>query len=188
MRGIGKVFQGLESMGVPHWVVGLLFFGSIIILLSYIFRHLPLSRARRLVKRSAQAPRTQRAAMEREAMAIVWDLPVGLLIVGQEAVQRGRLDLATRALARLHEIGERPGDIGKLEDDLYGTNRPRLGVERVVICGLLEEGLLKLAAERLIRAREIWPDDEGLRSLDSQLQVEISRTAECVEGRRPPAA
>jgi len=188
MRGIGKVFQGLETMGLPHWVVGLLFFGSVIIFLSYIVKQAPLGRARGLVSRSVHAPLGQRAAMEQEALEIVWDLPVGLLIVGQEAVQRERRDLATRALARLVEIGERPGDIRKLEQDLYGKNRPCLGGEYVAICGLIKEGLFDMAAARLKRARELWPDDESLGLLDSELQTEISN-AEVSAGRcESPAA
>jgi len=188
MRGIGKVFQGLETMGLPHWVVVLLFFGSIIIFLSYILKQAPLGRARGLVKRSVHASPGQRAEMEKEALGIVWELPVGLLIVGQEAVQRDRRDLATRALARLVEIGERPEDIRKLEDDLYGKNRLRSPAECVAIRGLIEEGLFDMAAVRLTRALEMWPDDEGLRSLDSKLRAESWQAAGCAEGGESPAA
>jgi hypothetical protein len=188
MRGIGKALVGLEGMGVPHWVVGLLFFGTVILFLSYILRQAPLGRARGLVKRSVHAQPAQRAAMEQEALEIVWDLPVGLLIVGQEAMQRDRRDLATRVLVRLKELGKRPEDVRSLEEALYGRNRPRLEAEIVAIRGFIEEDLFELAAPRLTRARNRWPDDPGLAELDARLQRAIRHHSDDAGGMGPPAA
>ncbi len=188
MRGIGRALQGLESMGLPHWIVGFVFFGTVIAFLSYILKNAPLGRARGLVKRSVHVSPAQRTEMEREALAIVWDHPVGLLSVGQEAIQRDRRDLATRALARLMEIGKRPDDIRKLEDELYGKNRPRLEREVIAIRGLIEEELFEMAAARMKRALELWPGNEGLLELDTRLQERLWAAATRADRHEPPAA
>jgi hypothetical protein len=178
MRGIGRALVGLEGIGVPHWVVAVLFFGTIILFLAYVLRQAPLGRARGLITRSVHAAPEQRAAMENEALEIVWDLPVGLLIVGQEALKWERRALAERVLARLKETGQRPAEIRSLEDALYGRQRPRLEAECVAIRGFIEEGLHALAIPRLNRAHELWPTEEALDELDAQLARSLHASEE----------
>jgi hypothetical protein len=178
MRGIGRALVGIEGLGVPHWVVVSLFFGTVILFLAYILQQAPLGRARGLINRSVHAPPAKRVQMEQEALRIVWDLPVGLLIVGQEALHRERRDLAHRVLLRLQELGQRPRDVRAFEDALYGRDRLRVEAERVAIRGFLEEGLYELAQPRLTRAQELWPDDPGLAELHTQLQRAMEREAE----------
>ena len=162
MRGIGRALQGLEGMGMPHWVVGLVFFGALSMFISFLMRHAPLGKARGLVRRAALADREERAAMEQEALDMVWDEPEGLLIVGQEAIRRDSQALAKRVIARLEEFGERRADVRKLEDALYGTRHPRLEAELATIQGFLNEELVELARPRLQRALKMWPDEEAL--------------------------
>jgi hypothetical protein len=170
MRGITAALKGLEDvLGLPPWAVGLIFVGVLYLIFSQIMKGGPAARARGLVVRAAVAEARARVTMEAEALKLVWDDPLGLLVVGQEALRRGSKGTAEKAVARLKDIGAEPDKTRALAEQVQGRPTARPEGEIVAIRNMIENELWDMARERVARARATWPDEEAFVDLAARV-------------------
>lgn len=164
--------NALVEAGIPPWIFPVIMVVAIWILVEIVKKSAPGGKARGLVVRASIAEPADRDRMEQQALTLVHDDPHGLLVVAQEALNRGRAGLARAATARLKALGKRPEDVRRLEAVLEG-DRGRPERELVAVRNLWEEGLEPQALERLARARTAWPDDEALADLEAELKKTV---------------
>jgi hypothetical protein len=172
MRGIGAALAGLQSLGLPHWAVGLVFFLGLFTVIAQVMKGGPAARARGLIKRASVQPAPIRTQMERAALELVQDDPNGLLGMAQEAVERGSQATARLALERVLELGKHSDVARRMLDGLGDRPTLRLESELIAIRNLLDEGLTGMARDRLARARSHWPQAEALDELEQRLREE----------------
>ena len=170
MRGMGAALKGLVSvLGLPPWVVGLIFAGALLMIFSQLKKGVPAARARGLIVKAAVSESRVRPKLEKEALQIIWDDPGGLLAVAQEALRRDSRGTASAAVERLQQLGAFPDQTRALAEQIEGRPARRLEAEIVAIRNLLDEDLHDMARARLARAREAWPEDEALLELEGRL-------------------
>ncbi len=169
MRGIGAALAGLQSLGVPHWAVGLVFFLGLFAVIAQSIKGGPAARARGMIQRASVQPAPIRTQQERAALELVKDDPNGLLAIAQEAITRDSKATARLALERTLQLNARNAVARRMLAELEGRPTLRLEAELVAIRNLLDEGLDGMAKQRLARAQGLWPDEAGLEELARRL-------------------
>ncbi len=174
MRGIGMAVRALiQALGlrVPPLLAPLVAVAVALAALPFIARNLRIKRARTLVVEldHADAARRQEVLVELEALGR--RDAAALAAACDEAISRGRRELATRLVRLLKEVGGRPADLRELVERLKGP-RPAgtpMG-EAIAIERLLAQGADGAARKRLAEARSRWPDDPDLAELAERLE------------------
>lgn len=178
----------LATLGIElaPWVVPVVGVVLLVSLLPLLRRTHRMGKARKVLARAAVASAAERREMEREALALVGDHPLGLLVVAEETARRGRYRVAREALERLRATGRRPLDVRRLEAQLDGTGPATVEEAALAVERFLQEGLLERAEQRLDAARHRWPHESRL--LQLQRQLEARRRAPPGEPRRADRA
>ncbi len=168
LKGLAEGLASLlDAMGIvlPPWGFPLLALMLLALVFPLLRRNHRTGRARRRLQTALYSSAAERSRLETEALELVQGNPVGLVVVADEAIRRGRRQLARRALEQLEATGRRLHDTRRLERDLYGTPCATPEEEILAIEHLLEEGILGRAAERLEKARQRWPHNQALESM-----------------------
>ena len=159
--------QLLGNLGVelPPWAIPACLLLLFVLLFPLIRRSHRSGKARKILARARYAPAAQRLQMERQVLEMVGQDPVGLMVVAEEALRRGRSALAHEATERLRATGKRPADLQKLLRQLDTGPHTTLPEEILAIQNLRREGLTERARERWERAVTRWPQATELERL-----------------------
>lgn len=171
--GIADIFRGVADMvglGGYWWGPGAVAVVVVGGLSPLILKNQRTSRARRLLQRAyATTDPKERDALEAEALGEVAGNAVGLVIVGDIALQRGRLETVREVAKQLRATGKEVHELRRLERALEGDN-PRtiddavIRIERAIRLGMVGE-----AHERWAWAHAKWPEDEEIAALETKL-------------------
>lgn len=166
MGGIGGLVDGVGALfgiQVDHtWLaIGVLVLG--LALSPLLLRNQNTAKARRTLARlSTATTAAERAAVENEAIELVFGNADGLVALADAAFARGRGDLARRCLDKLRELGTRPDQVRRLTREIYGDFPVTVDGALVRYQGQRAAGLSVAARETLDRARLTWPDHPDL--------------------------
>ncbi|MCB9765071.1 MAG: hypothetical protein H6739_35180 [Alphaproteobacteria bacterium] len=122
--------------------------------------------ARKRMVRAGAARPEQRDALTAEALGLVTGNPMGLIVVAEEALNRGMRPVAEEAVRQLAETGKRRPELRRLQRQLSDERPTTAEAEAAAIEHLLESGMREKARERLQRARERFPGAEALAEID----------------------
>ncbi len=171
--GITKAITDLLAAGgleLPPWAAPAVGLVLMVALMPWILRNMRTSQARKLAKRATFEWGQARDDMEREAISLVSNNPVGLLALAEEFARRGRYPLAREALAALPEgVPKLQRERRRLMEQMAPREPATPEAAVLVVERMLAEGMREEAGNRLTRARRRWPDSEQLASLQQQL-------------------
>lgn len=154
--------QGFDLLGLPYWAGTAAVLGLLALASPWILKNRRTDRARRHLKEALRTYGAAREKLEDAALAEVADLPLGLLVIAEEADRNGRFGLRDRAMAALRKTGKLPYELRKLEQAVEGP-MPATAAEALVrVLAAEREGLHGVATEKLTRYRQKWPDDPEL--------------------------
>lgn len=156
-------------MGVVAFVLLVVFVGP------SVKRSLSTTRARKLVVGLADLDADARRERSEQILRLVDDNPIGLVAITDEAMRRRQLPLAREAYRRLRLTGLLPDEQIRLEEALNGPMPRHVDQELATLERLIEAGAHERAAQRLARARTVFPTDARLAELARRL--EQARTA-----------
>lgn len=168
MSAIGQLIRDLlGAFGVEPspWLLGPIM--GVLLLVSWpmMKTNRATQRARRLITAAPLRPRPERERLGAEALALVAGNVVGLLVVAEEATRAGLRETASSAIVQLEATGKRPLDVRRLRRELEPSTPQSPLIEAAAVDRLRAEGLDVLANQRLAKALERWPEDEGLLAL-----------------------
>lgn len=154
--------EALAFLGLtlPPWVVPLAALALILSLLPLLRRNHRTGLARRRVQRLPHLAAEERRRVEAEVLRLVAGNPEGLLVVGEEAMKRGRRSLAEAAAAALEELEPGGNRQRRLRRSLEGDGPATALEARLLVERFLDTGLLEEARRRLERARSRWPGED----------------------------
>lgn len=169
MRALSELLNAvLAGLGLAPgpWVVPLVGVLAVLVMYPMFQANHSTRQARRRLMLAASAPRTaERERLKAEALALVLGNPIGVAVVGDEALRQGWNDLAVQALHALEQCKGRPEDIRSLRRRLEGRSAPMPTAEALAVERLLEAGLQGQAAARLEAALARWPEHHELTGL-----------------------
>lgn len=173
LTGIVQVFQGIADalgFGDKPWGAGVVALALGGLFSPILIRNQRTSRARRiLIRAGATTNAAEKTQLEADALAEVKGNALGLVVVADLALQRGRHDLARTALAQLQATGKRPTDAIRIRRLLEGDTPKTVDEAIVRIERLLRMGLGAEARRRWEEARKKWPKDADLAELVKNL-------------------
>lgn len=175
MRGLGGIAQSvsrlLEAFGITlqPWMAPAVVLVLMVALLPLILRNMRTGRARKLLKEAAMVPGEQGRLLEQRALDLVGRQPLGLVAVAEEALRRGRTDLARQAIVHLGATGKARPLYRRLRAEIEGPLPASLAEMVIVVERLVDAGMLDEAARRLERARKRWPAAAELDTLDASI-------------------
>lgn len=173
LTGIVDVLQGVADVlgfGDKPWGAGVVAIAVAAAFSPVLLRNQRTSRARRILTRAGASTRAaEKAALEAEALAEVRGNPLGIVVVADIAMERGRLALARAALAQLEATGKRTNDVLRLRRALE-PDAPKTVDEAIVrVQRLLRMGLRVEARRRWEEAHKKWPYDEEFSKMEDDV-------------------
>jgi len=99
-----------------------------------------------------------------------------LVVLAEEAMRAGQPLVVKRALAELERTSQCAEDVARITTKLRGEQRgPSFALEAVVnVEGLLDNGMIRVAQERLDEALRKFPEDPDLQALRPRVAAALS--------------
>lgn len=170
MSGVAQLLQALFGF-FPAWSIPFLMAAVVVFAAPFWLENVRQKQVRNALRRAVRSQENQRERHIEEAFRRAAGKPRRLVALTEEAT-RFKLDpVWKRALAELEKAQGHPADLRRLRgaQQLDGKKPVHPIEEAVSVRSMLESGATARAAERLRLARQTFPDDPDLISLEAIL-------------------